>query len=267
MQKATIGRTNFLLWILVGLYAVFVPLIFKEPLPPSVEMIRYVFLPLGFALWHGSVRYGWKAISIFFAISLVVSNIFENLSIHTGFPFGHYHYSDTIGPKLFAVPFGVGLMYFAMGYVAWTLGNVLLGIAHKRSLNVSEMFTLPLVASFIMVAWDVCFDPSNSTVAKEWIWEKGGSYFGVPVSNFLGWFLTVYVFYQLFALYLYRRNKTHSDATSSKQRFSYWLQAIVWYALVAASFPVTYLSAASKLVTTPAATSGMQGISTALQRS
>jgi Carotenoid biosynthesis protein len=34
-----------------------------------------------------------------------------------------------------------------------------------------------------------------------WIWQHGAPYFGVPLSNFFGWFLTAYVYYLAFALY------------------------------------------------------------------
>jgi putative membrane protein len=56
-----------------------------------------------------------------------------------------------------------------------------------------------------MVLWDLAMDPASSTIQKLWIWEKGGGFFGVPLSNYVGWFLTVYVFMQLFAFYLCAR--------------------------------------------------------------
>jgi len=51
----------------------------------------------------------------------------------------------------------------------------------------------------------------------------------VPVSNFLGWYLTVYVFYQLFALYL-RRRSTNPDVLPP----GYWKLAVLFYAVSAA---------------------------------
>jgi len=38
------------------------------------------------------------------------------------------------------------------------------------------------------------------------VWQHGGAYFGVPLTDFLGWYLVVYVIYQLFALYLHGRS-------------------------------------------------------------
>jgi uncharacterized membrane protein len=48
-------------------------------------------------------------------------------------------------------------------------------------------------------------DPIWATVVRAWIWQQGGPYFGVPLSNFFGWYLTVYIIYQVFALYLRKR--------------------------------------------------------------
>jgi putative membrane protein len=52
--------------------------------------------------------------------------------------------------------------------------------------------------------WDMTMDPSSSTVNHQWIWSDGGGYFGVPFSNFLGWFLCVYTVFQFWAIYLIR---------------------------------------------------------------
>src|SRR2546430_12233718 len=58
-----------------------------------------------FALIHGGRRYGWKTIAVFMMVTAIVSNILENSSILTGFPFGHYYYTDSLGPKIALVPF------------------------------------------------------------------------------------------------------------------------------------------------------------------
>ena len=71
----------------------------------------------------------------------------------------------------------------------------------RIALGLSLTFATPAIASFIMVSWDLTIEPMMSTITGSWIWHYGGSYFGVPVSNFLGWYLTVYAFFQSFALY------------------------------------------------------------------
>ena len=82
-----------------------------------------------------------------------------------------------------------------------------------------------------MVSWDLSFDPIASTINHQWIWEQGGDYFGVPFSNFMGWFLTVFVFFQLFALYLRGRQNAYSQLPTVSRE--YWLQAVVFYGVTA----------------------------------
>jgi uncharacterized membrane protein len=187
-------------------------------------------LPAVFLFVHGARAYGLRTTVVFAVIVLVVSNIFENVSIATGFPFGHYHYNASFDPKLFAVPLLIGPAYVGMGYLAWTLARLLLGRA-TGALSGASVITVPIIASFLMVAWDLTFDPIASTLNSAWIWEQGGSYFGVPFSNFAGWFLTVLVFLALFAAYLSRRSQ--SAGRPERLTSQYWLQAVALYAAAA----------------------------------
>ena len=93
-----------------------------------------------------------------------------------------------------------------------------------------------LVAAFIMVGWDVCLDPASSTIAGMWIWETGGGYFGVPLTNYLGWYLTVFIFLQLFALYHARR----PDTVIRPLTRGFWLQAPVLFAVMALDYLANY---------------------------
>jgi putative membrane protein len=193
---------------------------------------------VAFALVHGAARYGWRGIAAFIVICLVVSNILENASILTGFPFGHYHYTDLLGPRLFLVPLLIGPAYFANGYLAWVLGNVLVGEVRRES-SPFTTFATPFIASFLMVMWDLTFDPRASTIEHQWIWEQGGGYFGVPLTNYLGWFLTVYVFLQLFAVWVGFR-PAGNEATRTLPR-SHHAQAVVMYAVIGLTPVLTFL--------------------------
>jgi uncharacterized membrane protein len=81
------------------------------------------------------------------------------------------------------------------------------------------------------VAWNLSFDPLASTVRQVWIWKEGGSYFGVPASNFLGWYLTGYAFFQLYAFYL--RHLGGDRVGHEPQSREFWLQAVVVYGTIA----------------------------------
>ena len=231
-----------LLWGLVALFAVeTVAGVFYQNLASTVLQLATM---IAFMLLHGVLRYRVEGIVVFAVICLVVSNIFENLGVATGFPFGPYHYTDALGPKLFYVPLMIGPAYLSVGYMAWVLATILAGDV-RRGAGAFSTFATPFVAAFIMVLWDLTMDPSASTVQKWWIWESGGGFFGVPVSNYLGWFLTVYVFMQLFALYL----RARAPVPELLQPKSYFIQAIAMYAIVALGFVLTFLVEDSAPVT------------------
>ncbi len=227
----TLASPYLALWSLLALYAAarFLPLV-ADKVPVPVIAALHIFPPLLFALIHGASLLGRRAILTFFLLFLVVGNLVENLGVTTGFPFGHYYFTDRMGPKLFHVPILLGLAYLGMGYISWTLALLILGNRNARNpLAGFRVVAVPLVASFPIVAWDFSQDPVWSTIERCWIWPHGGSYFGVPVSNFLGWYLGVYIFYQLFALYLRRRS-----AILNALPLRHWHLAVLFYAVCAA---------------------------------
>src|SRR5256714_2505391 len=230
-----------LLWTLVVIDVVLtlVNAIFPNHIPVLILIPILIVIPLAFALLHGAVRYQWSGIITFLVMCLVVSNLLENTSILTGFPFGHYYYTSGLGPKLFLVPLVIGPAYFGTGYLAWVLSTVLIGDVRPKA-STFTTFAVPFIASFMMVAWDLGMDPTSSTIRHLWIWEQGGGYFGVPLTNYLGWFFTVYVFFQLFALYLRFRKASREGEELTLPR-SYYAQAIVMYAVIGLVIVVNYL--------------------------
>src|SRR6266853_789510 len=241
-----------LLWTLVVIDVVLtlVNAVFPNHIPVPLLIPLLIVVPLAFALFHGAVRYQWSGIIIFLVICLVVSNLLENTSILTGFPFGHYYYTSDLGPKLFLVPLVIGPAYFGTGYLAWVLATVLIGDVRSKGSWFTTL-AVPFIASFMMVAWDLGMDPTSSTIRHSWIWEQGGGYFGVPLTNYLGWFFTVYVFFQVFALYL-RFRKASSDGEEPTFTRSYFAQALMMYAVIGLVIVVSYLVGGTNMPITDA---------------
>jgi uncharacterized membrane protein len=226
---ATRTGTSLALWAMLVLYGVARLLqVFPGRVPMLSIVALHILPPIVFAFIHGAMLYRTRGILIFFVVCLVIGNIFENVGVRTGFPFGPYYFTDLMGPKLSVVPIQLGLAYLGMAYLSWTLAYVISGNL-RSPVSGSRVVTLPLVAAFIMVAWDFSQDPVWSTILHLWIWRQGGSYFGVPASNFLGWYLTVYVFYQLFAIHLRGRSTSSGPLPST-----YWHLTILFYAVSAA---------------------------------
>jgi putative membrane protein len=207
---------------------------------------------VGFLVVHGTWRYGWRAVAVFLAAGFVISNLLENLSILTGFPFGHYHYTGD--GTFFSVPWYITPGYLATGYLSWVLATVLLADVGRRAPWLATVGT-PLVGAFAMTAWDLAMDPTSSTINQWWIWENGGGFFGVPLSNFLGWTFTVYLFMQVFALYLRHRG----PARPSASRTSDGLPAVVLYAATTLTFFAAFFTRDRVTVTDPSGTTWQTG--------
>jgi uncharacterized membrane protein len=236
MSKQRLTITS---WIVAALYTSLSLQFSLAPEAVAGKGAMITLLPLVFVFVHGSVAYRFRDVCFFAAVTMVVSNLSENTSILTGFPFGRYYYTDILGPKLFLVPLLVGPAYLGTGYLSWMLARIILG-ASGSGVAGRERFTVPLLASFIMVSWDLAMDPVTATINRQWIWLDGGGYFGVPFSNFMGWFLTVYVFFQIFALYLRRRHVIYASVQPETR--GYWLQAVLLYAVTGVKFPLNILT-------------------------
>jgi uncharacterized membrane protein len=227
---------NTLLWAFIALYL----LMGAARLLDNADLQRLtpfmsVAILMGFAIVHGTRRYGWRHFLVFFMLTFVISWSYETSSILTGFPFGHYVYTDKLGPKLWLVPLLIMPAYFSMGYIAWTLGHVLVDRFDDR-LAGAEVVLVPVLASFVMVMWDLVIDPASSTITGAWIWRDGGGYFGVPLVNFLGWYLCVFTIYLVFALYLQRSAEgtkvTSLRSTNLGERSTWALPALMYGAVM-----------------------------------
>ncbi len=176
---------------------------------------------------HSIAAWGWIDAAIFAATCLTITFAVENIGVTTGLPFGHYAF--LVGPQLphiGVVPTIVGPLYLGMGYSTWVIASFLVGSAPERPKTSYALIAVPLAAAFVMTQWDVVMDPSGSTLHKAWVWFDRGGYFGVPLSNFVGWMVTTWLYFQVFALLAYlRRNKA---AYPSRPR-AFWAFPILLY--------------------------------------
>lgn len=222
------NRSYFALWALITLYAAATILpLFPGAVPFPIVVASEIIPAAVFALIHGAKLYRLRGILVFAALCLVIGNVVENIGVLTGFPFGRYYFTERMGPKLFLVPVLIGPAYLGMGYLSWVVARLILGKTEDLFAG-ARVVTVPIIATFIMVAWDLAIDPTLSTIGHYWIWLRGGAYFGVPLSNFLGWYLTNYLIYQSFALYLRGRPTIETCVAPV-----YWRLAVLFYTVVA----------------------------------
>ena len=99
--------------------------------------------------------------------------------VATGKPFGRYHYSGKLGPRVGGVPLLAAAAWAMMARPSWVVAG------HLTPRRIPRI----VLAAGALTAWDVFLDPR---MAREgyWTWPDGGRYEGVPASNFLGWWIT-----------------------------------------------------------------------------
>jgi putative membrane protein len=200
------------------------PMIFN-----AVGSILVTLLMLLIVALHGTERYGKKNMLIFFMITAGVAYLFENINVATGWPAGSYSYTSNLG--FLPVPFVIVFNYFTMGYLSWMTSQILTA-NYAEKLKGKQILILPLVAAFIMVMWDLGMDPINSTILDLYIWDVPGPYFGVPIMNFVAWFVVVFIFFQLFALYISKYDNINSEKVSKISNKPYWSEAPVTYGIM-----------------------------------
>ncbi len=119
----------------------------------------------------------WRERFLLLAVALL-GFIAEVVGVHLAFPFGAYAYTDSLGPRLFAVPL---VMTFAWLTLAAYVKQMLKKLKLWRWLE-------PVVGALWMTAFDLLIDPLAANQLNYWRWIGPGDYYGVPLSNFAGWF-------------------------------------------------------------------------------
>lgn len=110
----------------------------------------------------------------------------EWIGVHSGKLFGTYHYSDILGPLAFGVPITLGFAWIAVIYNA-ALISYDFGRRGPR---------LWLAKGLQIGFWTVLLDLVLDPVAHArgfWSWGSTGGFYGVPWSNFAGWFIVAMV--------------------------------------------------------------------------
>jgi putative membrane protein len=153
-----------------------------------------------FSIVHCAWLLGWRHALAFFGIAAVISLGAELLGTVTGAIFGEYHYTDVLGPKLFGeVPIVIPLAWFLMLYPSWLIANLMVrGEPVPASRGAGDLAWRSLLGALVMTAWDLTLDPYMVGFANAWVWDQPGSYFGIPIQNYLGWVGTSFVVLLLF---------------------------------------------------------------------
>ena len=167
------------------------------------------FITLSLVIIHSSLTLGKKKTTIFFITSFIFALGSESIGVKYGLIFGHYYYNPVLAPFFFGlVPVMIVVSWLPFIYISYTFANMILkGFgSQKPNIKQNKLFMIVLlillsaISGLVAVNLDMLLDPVVVST-QGWFWIGGGLYFGVPISNFVGWFIVTFVVTFLFRLY------------------------------------------------------------------
>lgn len=145
-------------------------------------------------MWAAKMWLGWRDATILFLLLGVFALLLEGIAITTGFPYGGFVYSDRIGYRLFAtVPWTVSLAWTPLILAAYAIAANVFGSRNGRI-----AFT-----TLTLLIFDVVLDPGAVRMGF-WEFENAGYFYGVPLSNFVGWIVSGFTGAALLELFIAR---------------------------------------------------------------
>lgn len=184
----TLPRPLQLLWGLLGVYLFIyifaVPMLAFDLVPDwGTWMGGFLLILQGstLALWL-ALGSGWRG-GLAAVVIAVLGFVVEYMGVTTGWPFGRYSYTDTLGLKLLgAVPLPIPF--------AWLL--VVPAALGAAMVITRRVWAVPLAAG-LALGLDLLLEPVAAYITGYWTWLDSGPYYGVPTANFIAWGTTALV--------------------------------------------------------------------------
>jgi len=170
---------------LVGLYAGLAAVIGLQIAYPLVhgDVLRIitmvtVYLAAAVMVLHSYLVFGGKFAISFTLITFLYALAVENIGVSTGWPFGRYHYSHTLGLFVFKIPLLVPFAWIMLAYPI---------LITARRAAPHWVF---LYGGIGLMIWDLFLDP-QMVDASRWTWKLVGPHTPyeplIPLSNSAGW--------------------------------------------------------------------------------
>ena len=171
----------------------------------TLTLRPYVFVFLAVYLFAAVTKMGWVKTGVFTLVAWGIAYAAEFSSTRNGFPFGMYVYVDTTRTRelwLANVPFFDSLSFTFLCYLGFALAVFLYAplvcvrgdfqVADTRTVRTSTRVLL--TGAFLTTLLDIVIDPLTVRgdrwfLGRIYYYPEGGIHFGVPLSNYAGWFL------------------------------------------------------------------------------
>lgn len=171
----------------------------------TFTMRPYVFAFLAVFLLVSVTHLGWRKTICFTVCGYLIAFVSEFSSINTGIPYGWYYYIDTTSTQelwVAGVPFFDSLSYVFLTYCSYATALLVVSPLKRQpgdlisleSRSIRRSGSVLFLGSLFQVFLDIIIDPVALQGGRWFLgqiygYREAGIHYGVPVSNYLGWWL------------------------------------------------------------------------------
>ena len=119
------------------------------------------------------------AIALLFAFVATSGFLIEKIGVTYGIPFGAYRYTGALAPTILGVPIQIAVAWWSVTIPSFAVAS---------TITPHPLFRI-IIAAQLITAFDLFIDHTFVHL-RLWQWQKRGIVFGIPLSNYAGWFLT-----------------------------------------------------------------------------
>ncbi|MFZ9661513.1 MAG: carotenoid biosynthesis protein [Chitinophagaceae bacterium] len=123
----------------------------------------------------------WNMKSLFFfTLCYATGFLSEMIGVNTGMLFGSYRYGNILGPKISGVPLLIAINWFMVVYGS----GHFISIMEKKIRVKLNLFSKIFIGASVCTIFDWIMEPAAIRLGF-WKWSNPG----IPVSNYITWFL------------------------------------------------------------------------------
>ena len=185
--RRSAGALRAVAWI-CGALVVLAQIVYSMT-DPDARLFTTVASVIAFAVasvCDALARFGPRAAALLVVVAGGGGLVAETTGVHTGFPFGDYRYTGTLGLEVAGVPVVVALAWIMMSWPALLVGRSLAARVNGPAWLVVG------IGAWALASWDVFLDP-QMVDAGHWTWSDPAPALpgvdGVPLTNYAGWLL------------------------------------------------------------------------------
>jgi uncharacterized membrane protein len=223
----------------------------------TIILRPYVFAFLAVYLAGCSLHLGVKRALLFGIAGYVIAWLSEFSSIHNGFPYGHYYYLDgTRGKEIWVlgVPLMDSISYVFLAYASYSLALFVSSPLRRsrwmlyafETKKIRHSIQVRILGALLFVYLDIIIDPvalrgDRWFLGRIYSYPEQGVYFGVPLSNFLGWFAVGFsMIYVLQRIDRYLQRKGATDLIGYQYPWRFLIGPVLYFGVLVFNLSVTF---------------------------